>query len=46
MRKLEAREIWNDSVGVLLCIAGLVGVSFNVEYAGWLIFFGCLFFFG
>ena len=42
--KLSAHEIWNDCVGVVLCIAGLVGVHLGIAYAGWLIFFGFLFF--
>lgn len=44
MRKLSSREMWNDCIGVVLCIVGLVGVHFKVEYSGWLIFFGFLFF--
>jgi hypothetical protein len=42
--KLESREVWNDCVGVLLTLCGLAGVHFDVQYAGWLIFVGFLFF--
>lgn len=42
--KLTAREIWNDCMGLVLCLSGLAGVFYKVEYAGWLIFFGFLFF--
>lgn len=42
--KLDSREVWNDCMGLVLCLVGLAGVYFKVQYAGWLIFFGCLFF--
>lgn len=38
------REMWNDCFGLVLCLIGLFGVYSKVEYSGWMIFFGCLFF--
>jgi hypothetical protein len=38
------REMWNDCVGLVLCLAGLVGVYLKVDCSGWLLFFGFLFF--
>lgn len=41
---LPSREVWNDCMGLVLCLVGLSGVHFGIQYSGWLIFFGCCFF--